>query len=279
MDTTVSNRSADYAAVETLINSVSDTEYVEHHGIPGMKWGVRRSQETLDRLAGRSRATAAEVKKKASNAKSAAGAKIKERRADRKVVKKANRKAKVEIQKAKAKGKVEIEKAKIDRKVNEARTGSDQKTPSERAPAKSLTDKELKARVERLNLEKQYRTLTAKPKSTTDVVKDFAVKQGAKFATKAADALVQQAVNSIIKSPSHSKGENALSEIVEAASKTPTPKKTTASITKAITPSTLTKSMASIKPRNTSKVDELIRAYTYVGRRRLNKDRKVTNRR
>jgi hypothetical protein len=33
-----------------------DRDYISHHGIKGMKWGVRRSKEVLDRLAGRLRA-------------------------------------------------------------------------------------------------------------------------------------------------------------------------------------------------------------------------------
>ena len=32
-----------------------DNIYIAHHGIKGMKWGVRRSKEVLDRLAGRLR--------------------------------------------------------------------------------------------------------------------------------------------------------------------------------------------------------------------------------
>ena len=33
-----------------------DRDYISHHGIKGMKWGVRRSKEVLDRLAGGLRA-------------------------------------------------------------------------------------------------------------------------------------------------------------------------------------------------------------------------------
>ena len=40
----------------------SDDVHLSHYGIKGMKWGVRRSQEELDRLAGRARKTSNRIK-------------------------------------------------------------------------------------------------------------------------------------------------------------------------------------------------------------------------
>lgn len=52
---------------DTPIQIASDTqlEILEHYGIKGMKWGVRRDRRTLDRLAGRT--TSEESSKKTTN--------------------------------------------------------------------------------------------------------------------------------------------------------------------------------------------------------------------
>ena len=38
----------------TLVLSDEDRDFLQHYGVKGMKWGVRRSQAQLDRAAGRS---------------------------------------------------------------------------------------------------------------------------------------------------------------------------------------------------------------------------------
>lgn len=282
MDPTVSGKSKDYAAVEKLINSVSDDPYVEHYGIPGMKWGVRRSQATLDRLAGRAVTTTEKVKSNVSK-------RLQERRDDRKVVRKAKRKSRVDAAKAKAQGKVAVEKAKAEKKVQDIKTGSDQKT-STNTPAWNLTDQELRDRVNRLNLEKQYKTLTTKPKTKTtgDRVQEFAIKQGTKFVSQAADAMIQKAVSNIVGDSATKKGKEALSDVVKDTAKTTKAAKipdVIAKIDKTIkVPKTTTKKSTKlvdslVRTSGSKKISDLVDAYTYVGRRRLNKDRRVTNRR
>lgn len=286
--------SSDYRGVESLIQSVSDEPYVEHYGIKGMKWGVRRSQETLDRLAGRVRSTASSVKDKASKARS-------ERSADNKKIASAKRKSRVETAKARAEGKARVEKARIDRKVKEAESGSDTKTDTKR-PVSELTDKELKARVDRLNLEKQYRTLTTpkKSKTTGDVIKDFAVKTTGKLANQAADAMIKKTVNSIFGTDAHEKGKQALEEVTKHTESVTKPTRNAidkvAPSTSTKTPRTRNQAVSSLISRFSTtgtrhldsdrvirgkdRTEELINRSTdrkYVGRRRLNDDRKVTN--
>lgn len=265
----------DYKAVEKLIESASDRDYVEHYGIPGMKWGVRRSQSTLDRIAGRAGATTKNVKANVSNRRQA-------RREERDAVRTIKREGRVSAAKAKAEGEVKIEKAKADKKVSEIATGSDQKT-STSAPAKNLTDKELKARVDRLNLEKQYKTLTTKPKNKTtkDRVQDFAIKQGTKFVTQAADAMIQKSIGNITGSSSQKKGADALSSKISKTISSPQPKlNVSKNVTSKAVANTKSKVADSLVRSNEStKLSDIVDAYTYVGKRRLNKDRKVTNRR
>lgn len=282
MDTTAQIlNSPQYRRGEAMMISITDDEII-HYGIPGMKWGVRRSQETLDRLAGRVRTTSKNVKKNVSQRRS-------ERREDRKTVRKANRKAKVDAAKVRARGKVEVEKAKVARKVRETESGSDTKT-STSTPAKGLTDQELKKRVERLNLEKQYKSLTTKPAKRTaaDAARDFATAQGKKLMTQAADAMIQRTVSSITNSPSKTKGESALASVV----KTPKVSKSKTSVASRLidslntarpapkpTPSAVALANRHINKNQMKSVSDIISAYRYTGRRRLNKDRKVTNRR
>lgn len=304
MDTATLIQSDSYRKGEAYLATITDDELF-HHGIKGMKWGVRRSQETLDRLAGRtpSKKKSSGKKKKTSSgakSKSSSGSGVKKKISDRVEARKKERSKKREIRregriertKVREQGKVAVEKAKAERAVQEARAGAGTKTET-RGSVKDLSDKELQARVNRLNLEKQYNTLTKKPKSSGDVVKDFAVKQTGKLANQAADAMIKKAVSSLIGDPATKAGEKALKDTVKATKSVKMPKAASSgSVTKAM--NNVAKVASQAVPKKTKKprvLDDLIdvnkmktvkdiqRAYSYKGRRRLNKQRKVTNRR
>lgn len=306
MDTTALIQSDSYRKGEAYLATITDDELL-HYGIPGMKWGVRRSQETLDRLAGRtpSKKKSSGKKKKTSSgskskSKSSSGSGVKKKIADRVEARKKERSKKREIRregrieraKVREQGKIAVEKAKAERAAQEARTGAGTKTET-RGSVKNLSDKELQARVNRLNLEKQYKTLTKKPKSSRDVVKDFAVKQTGKLANQAADAMIKKTIGSLIGDAATKAGEKALKDTVKATESVKMPKAASSgSVTKAI--NNIAKVASQAAPKNAKKprvLDDLIdvnkmksvkdiqRAYSYTGRRRLNKKRKVTNRR
>lgn len=304
MDTTALIQSDSYRKGEAYLATITDDELL-HYGIPGMKWGVRRSQATLDRLAGRtpSKKKSSGKKKKTSSgtkSKSSSGSGVKKKIADRVEARKKERSKKREVRregriertKIREQGKIAVEKAKAERAAEEARTGAGTKTET-RGSAKNLSDKELQARVNRLNLEKQYNTLTKKPKSSRDVVKDFAVKQTGKLANQAADAMIKKAVGSLIGDAATKAGEKAIKDTVKATESVKMPKAaSSSSVTKAM--NNIAKVASQAAPKNAKKprvLDDLIdvnkmksvkdiqRAYSYTGRRRLNKKRKVTNRR
>lgn len=304
MDTAALIQSDSYRKGEAYFATITDDELL-HYGIPGMKWGVRRSQATLDRLAGRTpskKKSSGKKKKTSSGAKSKSSSdsgvkkkisdRVEARKKERSKKREIRREGRVERAKVREQGKIAVEKAKAERAAEEARTGAGTKTET-RGSVKNLSDKELQARVNRLNLEKQYSTLTKKPKSSRDVVKDFAVKQTGKLANQAADAMIKKTVGSLIGDAATKAGENAIKDTVKATESVKMPKAaSSSSVTKAM--SNIAKVASQAAPKNAKKprvLDDLIdvnkmksvkdiqRAYSYTGRRRLNKKRKVTNRR
>lgn len=304
MDTTALIQSDSYRKGEAYLATVTD-DGILHYGIPGMKWGVRRSQATLDRLAGRTpskKKSSGKKKKTSSGAKSKSSSdsgvkkkisdRVEARKKERSKKREIRREGRVERAKVREQGKIAVEKAKAERAAEEARTGAGTKTET-RGSVKNLSDKELQARVNRLNLEKQYSTLTKKPKSSRDVVKDFAVKQTGKLANQAADAMIKKAVGSLIGDAATKAGEKAIKDTVKATESVKMPKAaSSSSVTKAM--NNIAKAASQAAPKNAKKprvLDDLIevnkmksvkdiqRAYSYTGRRRLNKKRKVTNRR
>lgn len=306
MDTTTLIQSDSYRKGEAYLATITE-DGIAHYGIPGMKWGVRRSQETLDRLAGRtsSKKKSSGKKKKTSSgskskSKSSSSSGVKKKISDRVEARKKERSKKREIRRegrierarVREQGKIAVEKAKAERAANEARTGAGTKTET-RGSVKNLSDKELQARVNRLNLEKQYKTLTKKPKSSRDVVKDFAIKQTGKLANQAADAMIKKTIGSLIGDSATKAGEKALKDTVKATKSVEMPKAvTTGSVSKAMknisklaaqpAPKTRKKSRALddlIDVNKMKSISDIKRAYSYTGRRRLNKKRKVTNRR
>lgn len=153
-----------------------------HWGIPGMKWGIRRYQNKDGTL-------------------TAAGKK----RYDKEMAK---LKAEKKILDNKAKTKAKLDKLENLRKeVNDQKQADKPevlkvKTPKS-AKSRSLTDEELRAKVQRLELEKRYRelmkeTIPKKKKSKgEEFVMDVLEKSGKNIATQTATYVMGRTVNNM----------------------------------------------------------------------------------
>lgn len=119
------NENVNYSALDEM------NEYLEHHGIKGMKWGVRRTPEQLGH----------KVASGAKKAGSAAGKAISEHHA--------KSKAKAAVKKAAKK------QAKAEKKTHDAQVKKDRDFTS----AKNLTNQELYDRISRLRNEATYKQL------------------------------------------------------------------------------------------------------------------------
>lgn len=116
---------------------LGETAYLVHHGVKGMKWGVRKSRPSSG--------------------------------------------------KKRRKGPIQIN-------INVGRKAK--KTKSSKESIKGLTDQELLARVNRLNLEKRYRDLSAPQKSAgkefvSNILKESGKEVAKKYVTKGMDKSVE----------------------------------------------------------------------------------------
>lgn len=170
------------ALKQSDLTAVSMSDALMHHGVKGMKWGVRKSRSAkyLDR------AEKGGSKKRKNNLTSA---------------------QKERIKKAKIKAKADIKVAKLNAKTKkiEARGQLESAKAKAEAPKKkpisAMTNQELQEIINRHRLETEYKKITAVPKkkTTSDKIVEFAVKQGVKGAERASGALVNHIVDTQMK--------------------------------------------------------------------------------
>ena len=171
------------------LTAVPMSDALMHHGVKGMKWGVRKSRSAkyLDRA---EKGGSKKRKNKLTPAQ-------KER------IKKAKIKAKADIKVAKLNAKAKkieartnLESAKAKAESSKAQT----QAPKKKA-IKDMTNQELQEIINRNRLETEYKKITEVPKkkTTSDKLVEFAVKQGVKGAERASGALVNHIVDTQMK--------------------------------------------------------------------------------
>lgn len=161
------------AEVQELLTKMKDDNYLAHYGVLGMRWGVRRSDAELARAAGLRKQKAldkldirdkkAKVKNKEAEARLKAATARKQEAEARSILRDAKAREKMEARKEKIRiTEEQRKKALVDNNQTDTKyTHNDYKR---------MSDAELRAVVNRLTTEKQFRDLNPKEPSTVSKV-------------------------------------------------------------------------------------------------------------
>ncbi len=146
-------------------------EYLEHHGVPGMKWGVRKARSSSS--SGKHRSTLSVISSKMSKTQQKAKARILARQNAK--LKKREKAAKNKLRQAEAKKKISDKKSQVEALENsmsvEQKKAAILKERSGTAIYKNadlFTTDELRSAYSRLNLEKQLREIDPKKETKAD---------------------------------------------------------------------------------------------------------------
>lgn len=158
-------------------------DYLEHHGVPGMRWGVRKD-----------RRSSARIKRKNQKSLSEAASVISKSGASDKTLKDIGKFVKSIVKESVNKRTVKKE---IKRSVKQAR---EEAKAERRKKTSDLSDAELKKRVDRLKMEKEYKTLKQSQLSEgTKLVQNILKKSGENIGTQLGTYALGTAVNKLLK--------------------------------------------------------------------------------
>lgn len=159
---------------ESILAHFDDGDSLAHYGVKGMKWGVRRSQDALDRAAGRpvkkkkKKASGGIAEKAAGKAKKYLGDKVnelkkqrattkKQKAIDKRKLKAFRRQEELQREKLKERAKTAALEKELARKV--ASGGEKKRAIGGDKRYANISDEDLQRAVSRLDMEKRYDTL------------------------------------------------------------------------------------------------------------------------
>ena len=197
---------------------------LKHHGVKGQKWGVRRYQNSDGSLTSAGKKRYTQGSGKADKPKSAKAAKA-TKATSNKAVDFVKKTAASGAEKFKAKRQAAAEKKEAEEALEKKRAEIE---AIRNRPASELTDDELRARINRMQLEKQYNEYNAQlnPKKSSgvkeavaEVAKSALKKSGEQLLTQTLNHYGAQGLNALIKEVNNTKIAEAKLEVTKAMQK------------------------------------------------------------